>query len=340
MEVVFEPADEAALPLIVRPKNGACSANEVFDWVTLSMPELMSKLYLHGGLLFRGFPLQDTDTFERFAKCFGGRVLDYVGGAVPRSRISGNVFNSTEVTRVRRIKVHNELAYQRDYPDLIFFSCALPATSGGQTPIVDCRTIYKDLDPALRLKFEERGMKYVRTFQNRRPLQEFLKRHVVVYRHLTWQGAFKVKTREEVESLCRARGMDFDWRSNGDLVVTNVLPATLRHPVTGDVSWFNQAVVQHFNRKSWGWSEFLFRRVFYLDQSMLPNQAYFGDGSPIHKSEIYHIFDVTYKNIRMFDWEARDVLLLDNRLVAHGREPYSGDRKVHVYMIKQDLATL
>jgi alpha-ketoglutarate-dependent taurine dioxygenase len=29
-----------------------------------------------------------------------------------------------------------------------------------------------------------------------------------------------------------------------------------------------------------------------------------------------------------FEWRAGDVLLLDNMLVAHGRRPYSGPRKI------------
>jgi alpha-ketoglutarate-dependent taurine dioxygenase len=39
-----------------------------------------------------------------------------------------------------------------------------------------------------------------------------------------------------------------------------------------------------------------------------------------------------WDNAISFRWERGDVLLLDNYLVAHGRNPYEGPRKILVAM--------
>ena len=60
----------------------------------------------------------------------------------------------------------------------------------------------------------------------------------------------------------------------------------------------------------------------------LPRNAYFGDGSPISDVDLAEIRGAIDAATVAFPWQARDVLLLDNMLVAHGRNPYRGERKI------------
>jgi hypothetical protein len=62
----------------------------------------------------------------------------------------------------------------------------------------------------------------------------------------------------------------------------------------------------------------------------LPVNSYYGDGSEI-EAEVLHAILVAYDaaSIR-FPWQVGDVMLLDNMLVAHGREPFTGDRLITV----------
>ena len=59
---------------------------------------------------------------------------------------------------------------------------------------------------------------------------------------------------------------------------------------------------------------------------------YFGDGSPIEDEILDEIRAVLDAEQVTFPWQTGDVLMLDNMLVAHAREPYSGTRKVLVAM--------
>ncbi len=326
---------DPAFPRIIRPPaTGAPGMASAIDGLREQVPALIEALRGHGALLLRGFDIANADDFARLVALFPGQAIDYVGGAVSRTRINNIVFTSTELTRIAKIQLHNELAYQRDYPDLVLFYCQQPAARGGETIIADCRRILRDLDPALREKFLRTGVRYVRTFQERRPLRERFKQIVLLYHHLTWQAAFNTESREAAGQKCRERGMTYDWRPNGDLQVIDQLPAIVDHPHTGEPSWFNQVVIQHFNRRNYGAIVYGFRRLVYRDPSGLPNQVFFGDGSEISRDEIHHIMDITERHTVTFPWQAGDVLVLDNRLAAHGRNPYRGDRKVYVAMLR------
>ena len=45
-----------------------------------------------------------------------------------------------------------------------------------------------------------------------------------------------------------------------------------------------------------------------------------------------HIREAYEQEKIIFKWQKGDIMLLDNVLMAHGREPYKGERKVAVAM--------
>ena len=111
------------------------------------------------------------------------------------------------------------------------------------------------------------------------------------------------------------------------LRTTCVRPAVIRHPKTGEETWFNQA--QHWHlacldpeaRES---LEMLFA------QEDLPRNCYYGDGSLIEDSAMEEILGVYQELEVSFPWEKGSVLVLDNLLTAHARNPFSGERKLLV----------
>jgi alpha-ketoglutarate-dependent taurine dioxygenase len=64
----------------------------------------------------------------------------------------------------------------------------------------------------------------------------------------------------------------------------------------------------------------------------LPFNTYYGDGSPIESSVLNEIRDAYRQAAARFPWQEGDVLLIDNMLTSHGREPYEGPRKIVVAM--------
>src|SRR5262249_6833898 len=108
-----------------------------------------------------------------------------------------------------------------------------------------------------------------------------------------------------------------------------VRPATARHPRTGEVVWFNHATVLHPSTLPPALGAML-RKVFREED--LPNNTYYGDGSPIEASTLDALREAYRAEEVAAPWEEGDVLMLDNVLAAHGRRPFTGPRKVVVGM--------
>jgi len=64
----------------------------------------------------------------------------------------------------------------------------------------------------------------------------------------------------------------------------------------------------------------------------LPTNTYYGDGEPIESDVLEELRAAYHAETVSFPWQRGDVMLLDNMLVAHGRAPYSGPRKILVGM--------
>jgi hypothetical protein len=71
-----------------------------------------------------------------------------------------------------------------------------------------------------------------------------------------------------------------------------------------------------------------------MNEDEMPSHAYYGDGSSIHESVIEAILDAYNRVAVPVEWEAGDVLMLDNILTAHGRAAFVGERKILVAMTK------
>ncbi|WP_416195175.1 TauD/TfdA family dioxygenase [Pseudomonas sp. MH9.3] len=268
-----------------------------------------------GGVLFRGFTVATPIDFKRFAASFGAPLASYEFGSTPRSKVFAGVYSSTEYPAHQFIPLHNEQAYTRPWPSRIWFHCIKASDTGGETPICDSRLIYQRMPAEIRELFASRELLYVRNYSGALDLP--------------WQQVFNTEDRAQVERYCQDNGIEWEWKTDGELRTRQRCPAVLQHPETGEWVWFNQAHLFHVSAIEPAVRASLLAAV---GEENLPRHVYFGDGSPIADALLDSVRAVYDQTAVSFPWQAGDILMLDNRLVAHGRNPYTGDRKVIVAM--------
>jgi alpha-ketoglutarate-dependent taurine dioxygenase len=302
----------ATLPVMIRPFSHDV---DPVGWAGLARDEILSLLARHGGVLFRGFDISSELQFQRFIQALSGDPLPYTERSSPRTQVKGNIYTSTDHPPDQSIFLHCENSYQKTWPLKIFFYCHTKPEHGGETPIADVRRVLARIDPAVCETFRQKGVLYVRNFGNGLGL--------------AWQTVFQTESRHDVEEYCRAAGIECQWHDGNRLTTRHVRKAVRKHPHTGDDVWFNHAVFFHFSTLPVDAQSTL---QALLCEEELPNNTYYGDGTPIPSDVLDHLRNAYAEETVYFPWTHRDVLMLDNMLAAHGRSPYSGARKILVGM--------
>jgi alpha-ketoglutarate-dependent taurine dioxygenase len=314
MEPLAEGAmvDGRAFPLVVRPE---VEGVDLVAWARAARLEIEALLLRHGCVLFRGFAVAGVDDFGRFARVFAPELLDYRERAAPRREVAERVFTSTEYPREHVIPLHHEMSYARQWPSRLWLYCEEPPREGGRTPVADDRQVIRLLDEGVKRRFLERGVMYLRNFGAGVDLE--------------WREAFQAERREDVEAYCREVGATFEWLPGDRLRTRLVRPATVAHPVTGDVVWFNHAHLFHSSSLVPEVRDSL--RAQFAEED-LPRNALYGDGSPIEDAVLDAIRETYERAAVRFCWERGDILMVDNFLVSHGRESFVGPRRILVAM--------
>jgi alpha-ketoglutarate-dependent taurine dioxygenase len=331
------------LPFVVqaRPEAADVPLDELLDWASETGAWREEELHRAGAVLFRGFSaLRTAEDFAALAQRMAPEILDYAGGTTPRSAVTGKIVTSTDAPRHVVIGLHQEMSYLAPSPvfpdptpDKVMFFCETAPGGGGQTPIADMRAVYRKLPRELIDRFEQKGGLVL---HRKLPAEKKYGFEV------TWSTAFGTTDRAEMERIAKQNGWSMSWSKDGGMEVTHhPAPVTLAHRVTGEKVWFNQAHLLHKSVAPWtsAWlgpslpqrlkarvlQPFISDRFFY--------HSIHADGSEISLSDLECIRQTLATERVLFDWQRGDVLLIDNKLVAHGRQPYQPPRTIFAALL-------
>lgn len=288
---------------------------ELSTWAANNLSTIQDLLSRHGAILFRSFAAEEQQGLHKFTSAISMELMNYMEGATPRKALGNNVYTSTEFPPEHAISLHNENSYVMTWPMKLCFGCVVAPQDRGETPIADVRRVLARISPPIRRLFDDKGYMLVRNFSE--------------HLGLPWRTSFKVSTREELESYCRKAKVDPEWRDDEHLRTRQVRPAVAVHPTTGEEVWFNHIAFWHVSSLPQGIREVLMAGS---SEEELPYNTYFGDGSRIPDEVVEELRAAYDAETVKFPWRKGDLLLVDNMLVAHGRSPYSGPRKIIVSM--------
>lgn len=300
------------LPLVIQPVRQNL---DLVTWTQNNLEFIEKQLIKHGAILFRNFDVDDILVFEKFMRAISPELLEYRERSTPRTELGRNIYTSTEYPSHEHIALHNEFSYAYTWPMKICFHCAKSALCGGETPIADSRQVFQKINSKIRERFIQKQVMYVRNYGNGIDI--------------SWQEAFQTEDKSVVEEYCRKAPMEFEWKDGNRLKTRQIRYSVARHPKTQEMVWFNQAHLFHISNLELEVREALLEL---FQEEELPRNAYYGDGSPIETSVLDEIREAYYQASVSFAWQKGDVLLLDNMLVAHGRKPFVGTRKILVAM--------
>lgn len=305
--------------LVIKKFENKIAVPDFVQWYLSNQEQLESRLRENGAILFSGLKIDEISDFENVMDDISDKFMAYVDGNSPRTKLTSKVYTSTEYDKNHHITLHNELSYSYKWPSKIFFCCLIPSPTGGETPIADCRRVVNSMDQDLVKEIEAKGITYIRNLNNGGagfgP---------------SWQDTFETESKSEVEEFCSKAHIQCVWKDDDSVKLIQPSKGIITHPTTGEKVWFNQ--IDQFHPSHLDSEIYETLMMMYNDDEELPMYVSFGDGTKITEDMVKEIRKTVDNESLARKWDQGDLLMLDNVLVAHGRKPYQGDRKILVSM--------
>jgi hypothetical protein len=277
-------------------------------------------LLTHGTILFKGFKINTEGKFGSFMRALPLALGCYIDGNSPRIKLSDAVYTSTEYPAEFSISLHNELSYSNIWPARLYFCCLIAGSNGGSTTIADSRILLDSLPSDLVREYEEKGVMYVRN----------LRGEGAAGIGKSWQQTFETTSRMEWSVIVGYETSNMNgFRTAGyascrrDLLLRNIRCMARR---CGLIKQINSTLppirltsMKHCSNSMRG------------RPSICRNTAVSTMALRLRKT-LAEVRRVMGEQEVAFGWERGDLMVIDNKLSAHGHSAYTGERKVLVSM--------
>ncbi len=332
-------------PMVIQPATIDTTAGTLLRWLEAHQDWALESRLRHGALIFRGFKIYRPQDFEALARLIDPELQNEYLGTSPRVAYTDYVFSASELPGYYPIPQHCEMSFLPKPPRSLFFWCHIPPAEGtGETPLADFREVARQMDPAVKQRFEQGGLRIVRNYSGPSGGGKF-----DLWKLKRWDEMFSSADRATVEKKCLEQGFEVSWQGKDKLRLVSYQPAFRRHPQTDEEAWFNHVQVFHLSAASGEYSRIADLRPNLKnrglsalikvatevkgrlnDPSSLALHCTYRDGTEIPATDMEHVRTLIWQNMVRPTWHKGDVVCIDNNSVSHGRLPYSGPRDIAV----------
>ena len=297
----------------VENDSGLNNLKSTQDWLKENKIFIELKLEEHGAIIFKDLPVKTAEDFDQFVSTFNYDTFTYEESLSNAVRINktDKVFTANEAPREVEIFLHHEMAQTPTYPKNIFFFCKSASETGGETPLCRSDQLYEALlkaDKALVESFEKFGVIYNSIMSSVDEL--------ISGQGRSWQKTLGVSSKNDAEAKLSKLGYSWNWIEDDNLSVTTKTLQATKELGNGQKSFFNQVIAA-----SLGWKK-------NSENQIVPVR--FGNGEEIKESYIELISELAQSLTLLRSWQDRDILLIDNYRVMHGRKPFAGNKNREV----------
>lgn len=280
----------------------------------LNPEQLIDLFKQHGLLLFSGFHV-DTDNFERFTNEFSSDYMDNRGGGSLREVINkdgdktilsvsysydaNKASFDNEGQRVFPLALHSDRSYTKSQPPVMWFYCATPASSDGETTVCDGAEVYKQLGESTRRFLKENPIKYIRTYTDNE-----------------WQLWAQTDSLDAVTKYCRDNELTLTVNEDNSVTTESIKMAVVKTRWGERDAFVNSILLVLWQEDELGTSRSIVRMA---------------DGSKIPADILDEVREVTEALTRDIAWNSGEIAMIDNTRVLHGRRMFS-DPKRSIYV--------
>jgi alpha-ketoglutarate-dependent taurine dioxygenase len=239
--------------------------------------------------------------------------------------LAPNVAPANEAPKEVLIYNHNESPQVPHAPEYIFFYAhKAPVKGGGETPISSSLELFHRAQqemPEFIEKLAHKGLlskvtyKVDRQYTGGSTLQQAFGKEVK-------PGDDETTRRTKIEAQIRRYGRGehttWEWHDDGSLVLSHRLPVIRTQPHTNLPTLFTGLAAYYSNRLA--------------NPNRNVAQQLYGDGSVIPDKYLAKLMELTSEIRVLHKWQQGDVLVYDNIIAQHGREPWQGEQSDRVIM--------